>query len=359
MNSLIKRMGSLFSYIPLPKSQQNVSNCRAELNKFHKKPTGTCVNTNSVNVEYDLQIIVPAYNVEKYIEACIESVLTQDTRYSYIVTVINDGSKDRTEEILKKYQNYKSVECVHQDNKGFSGARNSGLKTLKGKYITFLDSDDLLASDAIEKMLDIAYKTEADIIQGGWHEFGDGHDERKIPGADGIIDDTSVYFSGYPWGKFFKYTVLEQFQFPEGFWFEDTPISYILEALPLKFATLNQVIYEYRINPNGITQTAAFNKKSVDSYWITEQCLCDMPYFNVGYDQRAYDYFMNQVVVNYLRTRRMPRKIREYIFILTSDCIEKYFGNRFSASEKKYYKIEKSLKNKCYLKYALQMLQFR
>lgn len=359
MHNAIKQIATILSYLPFPKSRLSVETCREELDRFHKKPAGTCINKNNVAIEYDLQIIIPTYNAEKFIEDCLKSVMMQRTRYSYIVTVINDGSKDRTKEILERYQNSDHIECIHQENKGFSGARNRGLEILKGRYITFLDSDDMLAPDTIEHMLQMAYKTDADIVQGGWHEFGDGHDEYKMPGTNGLVEDISVCFSGYPWGKLYKYSVLEQFQFPEGFWFEDTPVSYILEALPLKFAALNKVVYEYRINPNGITQTAVFNKKSVDSYWITEQCLLDFPSYGLNYDQRAYDYFLRQVVVNYLRTRRMPYNIRRAIFLLTADCMKRFFENAYTSTDKKYARMEQVLKAKRYLQYEMIMIQFR
>ena len=81
-----------------------------------------------MNLQYDLQIIIPAYNAEKYIEKCLNSILSQKTQYTYVITVINDGSTDETSQILSKYLDDEHVDIISQSNKGFSEARNRGLK---------------------------------------------------------------------------------------------------------------------------------------------------------------------------------------------------------------------------------------
>ena len=141
------------------------------LTAFAPDPSTTCVANNALNPQYDLQIIVPAYNVDKYVAECLESILNQKTHYSYLVTVVNDGSTDQTPEIIRYYQEKypDRMEVINQENRGLSGARNAALKVLKGRYITFLDSDDVMPESAIEALLDKA--NGKDIIQGGWYTF--------------------------------------------------------------------------------------------------------------------------------------------------------------------------------------------
>ena len=103
-----------------------------------------------MNPQYDLQIIIPAYNAEKYIENCLNSILSQKTQYTYVITVINDGSTDETSQILSKYLDDEHVDIISQSNKGFSGARNRGLKNLVGHYLMFVDSDDWIAHRTVE-----------------------------------------------------------------------------------------------------------------------------------------------------------------------------------------------------------------
>ena len=145
-------------------------------------PNTTCVANNTLDPQYDLQIIVPAYNVERFVAQCLESALHQKTRYSYIITVVNDGSTDRTSEIIESYSTQHSdrMEVINQENRGFSGARNVALKYLRGKYITFLDSDDMLEDGAIESLLSCAESSGSDIVQGGWLEFSNGEGKTKV-----------------------------------------------------------------------------------------------------------------------------------------------------------------------------------
>jgi glycosyltransferase involved in cell wall biosynthesis len=99
---------------------------------------------------------MPAYNAGRYIRASIESVLNQTYR-DFELIIINDGSTDNTEEIIKKYDDYRIV-YIHQNNAGVSSARNTGLKKTKGDYITFLDSDDLWIPDKLERQLEFYHK---------------------------------------------------------------------------------------------------------------------------------------------------------------------------------------------------------
>ena len=292
------------------------------LTAFAPDPSTTCVANNALNPQYDLQIIVPAYNVDKYVAECLESILNQKTHYSYLVTVVNDGSTDKTPEILRSYQNKypERMEVINQENRGFSGARNAALKVLKGRYITFLDSDDVMPESAIEALLDKA--DGKDIIQGGWYTF-----EKSVGGG---TPQEVHQLSGYPWGKLFKAEVMEHFQFPEGYWFEDTPISFMLYGAGYSSKIIPDVVYGYRLNPDGITAKSGGSKRSVESYYITELCLREFPQFGVKYDKRAYEYFLRQCLMNWSRTRKQPKEIREAIFVLECGLREKYFKNQHS-----------------------------
>lgn len=126
--------------------------------------------------------------------------------------------------------------------------------------------------------------------------------------------------SGYTWGKLFKAEVMEHFQFPEGYWFEDTPISFVL--------------YGYRLNRDGITAKSGGSKRSVESYYITALCLCEFPMFEVKYDKMAYEYFLRQCLMNWSRSRKQPEEIRETIFVLESELRGKYFKDQHSKVNK-------------------------
>ena len=107
-----------------------------------------------------VSVIVPAYNAEKYIEKCIDSLIFQ-TYLNIEIIVVDDGSTDKTYDIL---QNYKNIEIIHSKQSGVSSARNKGLDIATGDYIMFLDSDDYLDADAIETLVNLSAEYDTDII---------------------------------------------------------------------------------------------------------------------------------------------------------------------------------------------------
>lgn len=369
IKKLIKRiLAGLAMGVP-GKSGLSVVEARKRVEELSACPTGSCVASNDVSIEYDIQVIIPAYNVENYVAVCLNSVIAQRFRGRYLITVVDDGSTDRTKAILDIYmrdmcensprggeKNY-DLEVITQENRGISGARNSALRILKGSYILFLDSDDFLPEDALQQMYDMAEETSADVVQGSWFDFKEGPTDiigRHLLMEEGVLCKAEGMFSGYPWGKLYRYTVLEHFQFPEGFWFEDTPVSFILQAMPWRFAATKALVYGYRLNPNGITATAQTKPKSVDSYWITERCLEEFAQFKLVYDQRAYEYLLRQTVMNWHRTKEQPREVRESIFIMTVDLLKQYFPD-LHTKEKTMQRLEKALRQRRFVSYEMLM----
>lgn len=97
-----------------------------------------------------VSIIVPIYNAEKFIKKCIESILNQSYKNLELI-LVNDGSKDNSSKIINQYKNNKRVNIFTQKNHGAAYTRNFGLKQATGKYVTFIDSDDFIDKDYIEK----------------------------------------------------------------------------------------------------------------------------------------------------------------------------------------------------------------
>lgn len=101
----------------------------------------------------------------------MDSIINQQTKYRFLVIAVNDGSPDGSREILRKYERLANVIIIDQENKGLSDARNSGLKHIRAKYVSFVDSDDKMMPGAIEAMMDAAVKYEADIVEGSHKTF--------------------------------------------------------------------------------------------------------------------------------------------------------------------------------------------
>ena len=114
----------------------------------------------------NLSIIVPVYNVERYIRSCFETIFKQGLKSDeYEVIIVNDGTKDRSmemiEDIIKQHNN---ISVINQENQGLSVARNNGICAAKGEYIFMPDPDDLLTEKSLDLLLDIAIKTKADLV---------------------------------------------------------------------------------------------------------------------------------------------------------------------------------------------------
>lgn len=324
------------------------------LQSWSPAPEGNCRARHRVELQYDLQIVIPVYNGEKYIGQCLDSVLGQKTRYRVLATVVNDGSTDGTERILAVLpkDGAVKVQVLSQENRGLSAARNSALEPIRGQYVTFLDGDDVLAEGAVEVMLDAAFSMNAEILQGSWYTFSKTGREPHVLPKEGLLEDNRGVFSGYPWGKLFKYTVLEGFRFPEGYWFEDTPLSFLLAAMGYRFGAIRDVVYGYRENPEGITATSVHARKAVDSYWITAECLKELPDFGLSYDRRAYEYLLGQSVMNGARAGKQPWRIRRAQFLLTCGLVERYFP-RMKSEKPELKEIEGALRNREFIKFEL------
>lgn len=118
-----------------------------------------------------LSVIVPVYNVEKWLERCIESILSQ-TYEKFELILVDDGSTDRSGIICDKYINLdKRVSVIHKKNGGLSSARNTGMKMSKGNYIVFIDSDDYIKNNLFENIIESIQKYHTDIIMFGYEMF--------------------------------------------------------------------------------------------------------------------------------------------------------------------------------------------
>jgi len=231
-----------------------------------------------------ISIVIPVYNVEKYILACLESLIHQS--YTKIeIILVDDGSNDASPSICDEYALRDSrIKVLHQTNQGLSAARNIGIEYCKGEYIAFVDSDDIVHRDYILHL----YNTigEADIAVCRLKKFTDGE---KIQLANSV-SCTSRTFNGKEannnlfhhdlgihmavvTNKLFNRTLWENFRFPLGVLHEDIAIIYkILDRVAL-IQFLDCQLYFYRQRQNSITMLRTF-KSLVDEYQaLTEQTL--------------------------------------------------------------------------------------
>ena len=318
---------------------------RKVLTSWSPKPTGRCYKKSTENTIYDLQVVIPAYNVESYIEKCLNSLKPLlFSNYKVLIQIVDDGSTDRTGEIADEFAKETVGNITvfhHQNNKGLAAARNTALSTLYGNYVLMIDSDDYLPDGfSIDNLMKAV--GDFDILQGYCSTVN----------RNGRIIEGAKKANGYAWGKLFHHRVFDSFQFPEGYWFEDTPVKFILYNMGFRIRSIDESVYCYRKNPNGITATAEALPKAVDTYWVTELCLEEMPVFGIEYNQNTLDCLLQQTILNMKRVRKQPLNVRKAIFTLTKELIEKYFSDIQSST---YIKLERAIRRRQFLQFEFHM----
>ncbi len=216
-----------------------------------------------------VSIIIPAYNAADYIRECVDSILAQSFK-DYELIVVNDGSTDSTNDILKEYDSDIRMTVLDQKNSGQAVARNKGLKYATGRYIIFVDSDDWLPTPyALEKMYKAIEDSSADFVQCGLSFVRHGENayydiSETIPviGRQILLDMLSVrnlYTS--PCAKIYSRDFLAKngLLFPEGIVNEDTAFSIMIAAVAQKAAFLSDCVYCSR-EREGSTSRASFKR---------------------------------------------------------------------------------------------------
>lgn len=308
------------------KSTLSIDKAREVLNSTSKKPNmSTDIHYNEP--KKSLSIIVPTFNAEATIGQCIDSVINQKTKFDYELVIINDGSTDKTREVVEQYED-NHISLINQDNRGFSGARNRGIDECVGQYIMFLDSDDYLVGNCIENMMDNITQNDADIVQASHFSFFEGSDNKRYEILeDKVIENDTfemICNPGYPWAKIYRRELFSKIRFPLDVLFEDTIVSMILFRICKKVSVMSDVVYAYRINPSGITKNVRNSKKCIDHYWVMEYCLEQAKKMELPNDDVQYNIVKKHLSsFMYRRMGKMDNNIKESAFILAADMLDK------------------------------------
>lgn len=215
-----------------------------------------------------ISVVVPCYNVEKYVEKCLDSILHNGMEDIEVIAV-NDGSQDNTLDILKKYQEkYSNFVLIDQKNQGLSMARNTGLKKAKGEYIAFLDSDDSVEPNMYETMYEKAKVGNFDIVACGVNivypdktnkiDCGLAHDVTTKKELKNLMNQWYTVV----WNKIYKKELLKNMKFKPGIWYEDVEFLYRLLPKIKSVGVVNQYYCNYMQREGSITYT--YNHKLYD-----------------------------------------------------------------------------------------------
>lgn len=218
-----------------------------------------------------ISIIVPAYNVEQYIGECIESIL-QQTYSNFELIIINDGSVDNTPIIINDYAVKDSrIKLVNQKNSGQGAARNKGIEASQGKYIVFIDSDDIIASTYLNDLYDTLLKSQSDIVICQFcSDIGLlNNSSEKIDIVSGKRDIMNNFYSNkcmlfvVPWNKIYKRELFENNRFSEDGILEDEGTLYKVFYESNKIAIIDKFLYFYRIREQSTMNSTLTDKNLI------------------------------------------------------------------------------------------------
>lgn len=228
-----------------------------------------------------VSIIIPIYNVENWLDECIDSVVGQTYKNLEII-LVDDGSTDKSGRICDEWKEKDGrISVVHKKNGGLSSARNAGLDIFTGMYVTFLDSDDYIELNTIEEMLKCMKEQEADIVSCAMNKIINGeivqsrdiNEERTYLQKD-LLDGFYYYrdgLCGSVCDKLFKADFFESLRFPEGLNSEDYYVLFNIYLRTKKMFYNNQCFYNYRIRENSICTTYEITEHSFDKIKISDK----------------------------------------------------------------------------------------
>lgn len=259
-----------------------------------------------------VSIIVPVFNVEKYVSRCIDSLIEQSYKNLQII-IVNDGSTDDSLQIIDKY-NDPRIEIINKKNGGLSSARNEGLKYVKGDYITFVDSDDWIDKSMIEIMVNQAKKYGAEIVCIE-ELITDGNTKQKnSDGSVGVYHESecleqllSLRVKSYSWGKLYKKDIFDDIdcRFPEGLNYEDVATSYKFFFHCKTLVTINKQLYFYYQRPNSIVKT----KRLIESESMLKHLL-EMQSYNI--QNPFWEYYQLKILYGCLiYSLRLPKEEKD------------------------------------------------
>lgn len=237
--------------------------------------------------EIGLSIIVPVYNEGHYVGDCLESICNSKTSVRFEVVVVDDGSTDDSGAICDEWATRDTrIRVIHQKNRGFSGARNAGIDAARGGVLMFVDSDDMISNTLIEALFSELERSGVDVVSGGFTKMAEGGNlGRKL----GVTKSRH----GGPWSRVYRRANKWEFRFPEGYWFEDTIITYMI-LQQRSCVWIDDCGYLRRYHPLQISATHKVSPKALDSYWIVECVLDRMRELGMQFGQDAYDQTLRQ-----------------------------------------------------------------
>lgn len=282
-----------------------------------------------------VSIIIPVYNSEKYIGRCLDSVLNQ-TYKNIDIIVINDGSTDHSQEIIDDYKKkYSNIIAIEQENMGVSKTRNKAIKMAKTKYIMFIDNDDFIDKEYVEKHLKVAEEGEYDIVLSGYRRPNEnGKIVKKMESTNEIWSRMMIFA---PWAKIYKTEYLKEndIEFLDNNLGEDVYFNLQAMLLTDKIKIIDYIGYNWFYNTKSISNTIQKDIRQMQVYELLNNCydiLVRKNTINKHYEMIEM-YFIRYIIwLLTFSTKRLPYKTisEEYdkIFNWLKDRFPNYKKNK-------------------------------
>ena len=283
----------------------------------------------------DISIIVPIYNAEKYLNKCIDSLVNQ-TKKELEFILVNDGSTDSTEEIIKSYKDNR-IKYFKNKNQGIGKTRNFGIDKATGKYLMFLDSDDYLDEQACEKLYNKATKENSDLVVFDFYRVEDNL--KKVTIKDfkptSLKDNPSVLLDINlgPSNKLFKRELIDKnnTRFIENLKYEDTPFITEIIKNAKKITKLNEYLHYYVIHSNS--QTTVRDERVFDIIKIVE--IIRKQFEKQSNMKEVVDKLTVRTLMNYTIQQRVQKDIKvgmkfiDEVFLYLKNNVPDYKANKY------------------------------
>ena len=284
-----------------------------------------------------VSVIVPVYNVEKYVKECLENILNQSLEDIEVICV-NDGSTDNSLDILREFEkNDSRVKVISQENQGLSGARNTGMRNVSGKYVTFIDSDDYFTEGCLKDLYEICEEKNLDVVIAKLRNFDEDTNE-IIPSdyyemdflkkrvGNNVFDYSNIgervfNISVTAPGKFYRYDLISDMEFPKGVIFEDNLFFTEVMFRAKRVLFYDEYIYNRRVRADSIT-TSNF-KSFPDSIFISNK-LIELTKEYGHYDEFKYKLFRHKIKKIYKRFMMVPEEYKSDFYDKIKDDFTKY-----------------------------------
>ncbi|MGN0454207.1 MAG: glycosyltransferase family 2 protein [Ruminococcus sp.] len=319
------------------KSDMKLEQAQKIVNDVHPRLHSVPVYENKpINNELDLSIVIPVYNYADIIEGNILAALNQNTEYSYQIILVDDGSTDGAAEILRKYENNPKIKLIFQENAGIGAARNTGINNADGKYIMFIDCDDIVHNDIVQVLLDKAYSDDYDMVMCAhnlskekngvvYERVPNVYSSRNLMGYKN--GDKIMNLAGLPWCKVYKRELWNNVRFFPGYWYEDTIIQFLIFTQCKHYAYVPKIEYEYKWYEKNFShiQGNSANPKAIDSYWIVAEILEQYKKLALPVDDALYTLVLRHMSSYYYGSiKNLDEKTVEALFVLAKDMCKQY-----------------------------------